>query len=141
VTVSILEELGTSCLAWIMKKELPYSSQIEVRSAIAGSLSESCDMTLFYLNKSYCKNVHPDATPLILRDFTHNWTKSFLIQQGKLRIAIGLFQTSKTFEPGGFWYWYDGIVVFGDATHPIYVGWQSGEPSNSGGVEDCGEMR
>jgi hypothetical protein len=95
-----------------------------------------------YFHGGLCSFSHPDATPFVIRDKSaYNWSVDALSLNNRVQGAIGLRQTSKVLEPDGNWFWYDQVALYGDSLHPRYVGWKLGDPSNSLGDEDCGEMR
>jgi hypothetical protein len=85
--------------------------------------------------RAYCASLHPQADLVIVRDngvlldITGRLVSSILDIKPTW---IGLYQTSKQFEPNGNWTWLDGSPI------DRYVSnWALDRPNNARGIEDC----
>ncbi len=67
------------------------------------------------------------ADLVVIEDADEN---AFLLAQGVEEAWIGLSDTEK-----------EGVFLWVDGSAPAYENWNEGEPNDSGGNEDCGQMR
>jgi hypothetical protein len=86
--------------------------------------------------RAFCANLHPQADLLIVRDqgvLDDFLSRTYSYTSSTKDYWIGLYQTSKLFEPDGNWSWLDGSPVSRYVVH-----WALTRPNNLGGDEDCG---
>jgi hypothetical protein len=87
-----------------------------------------------------CRTLHPDAQLAYLREkaaLVQCLTLVFPISSNASWIAIRQFNSSASVTND--WYWADEVPLSGNASHPRYFQWASGEP-NSGASNRCADV-